>query len=251
MGHPLPSLCYLPSTSSSNPSAEEIDLFIQSLSKPILLFLYSTSNPLKSTYFNFLNRNLINSWKGKEPELEIYALSSQSSETQRKELEALSKSSQFSSIFDSSTPSTKSDVTLLSDSKSEFTNFLELPTFASPSSNYGKDGKSLKNLILLLRGGQITRLYHPTINDNQENISKRIFEMLIPDEDLAWTFEFRNTSSKSDYLLVVTSVHSEILSRSALRERDSILNHHRIYFSTFSFARFPNIILLDSASMSP
>lgn len=185
MGHPLPSLCYLPSTSSSSSSSEEIDLFIQSLSKPILLFLYPNSNILITNYFHFLNRDLINSWKVKEPELEIYALSTQSSETQVKQLQALSKSSQFSSVFDSSTPNSKSDVTLLSDSKLEFTNFLELPTFSAAPFNRGKDGKSLKNLILLLRGGQITRLYHPTINDNQENVSKRIFEMLIPDEDLA------------------------------------------------------------------
>ncbi|KDN52273.1 hypothetical protein K437DRAFT_277676 [Tilletiaria anomala UBC 951] len=170
MGHPLPALTPLQSTDGG-----EVDLFLLSLSKPCLIFIYPlTGVPGKkvSDSWNAIPgargctsnlcsvRDSISALTKREPELSIFGLSTQSTAYQTEAVQRL-----------------KLPFSLLSDEKLEFADKLDLPTFEW-------EGKRvLKRMALLLRGGQITRVSYPVFPPDKA--AELALPMLVPDEDLA------------------------------------------------------------------
>lgn len=148
LGHPLPALIDLASTSGTT-----VDLFTLSLRQPVMLFLYpSTASPLRPTPNGWADipgasgctphltsvSSHLDTLRCKEPNLKIFGLSTQSHSEQVEAKHRLALQ------FD-----------LLSDEKHELTNALEIPTFQLDGRSY------LRRMTLLLRGGQITRVDYP------------------------------------------------------------------------------------------
>lgn len=148
LGHPLPALIDLASTSGTT-----VDLFTLSLRQPIMLFLYpSTSSPLRSTpsswssipgatgctpHLTSVNAHL-SRLVSKEPDLKIFGLSTQA------HAEQVEAKQRLGLKFD-----------LLSDENEQLRQVLDIPSFECQGKKY------LKRMTLLLRGGQITRLDYP------------------------------------------------------------------------------------------
>ncbi|WFD42550.1 hypothetical protein MPSI1_001196 [Malassezia psittaci] len=147
-GHPLPALTILQSTDRGEP---EVDLFLLSLSRPILLctFSYPTqvrnkrqeidcsdSHPSSLQLLSF--KSQIAALKSREPNLLVYGLSTYPEECQSYVHKKLGL-----------------PFPLLSDSKGTFSQQLELPS-------YEQDGvRLLERCVLLLREGQVTRVDYP------------------------------------------------------------------------------------------
>ncbi|SNX85058.1 uncharacterized protein MEPE_03767 [Melanopsichium pennsylvanicum] len=154
LGHPLPALIDLASTSGTT-----VDLFTLSLRHPIMLFVYpSTASPLRSTPSGWSDipgasgctPHLISvathlpHLLAKEPQLKVFGLSTQT------HVEQIEAKQRLMLPFD-----------LLSDEKLELTKVLEIPTFELQGKSY------LKRMTLLLNGGQITRLDYPIRNPEE------------------------------------------------------------------------------------
>ncbi|EST05072.1 Redoxin [Kalmanozyma brasiliensis GHG001] len=148
LGHPLPALIDLASTSGTT-----VDLFTLSLRQPIMLFLYpSTASPLRPTPAAWstipgatgctphltsipphIPRLLV-----KQPSLAIFGLSTQA------HVEQVEAKQRLNLPFG-----------LLSDEKEELLQALEIPSFELEGKRY------FRRMTLLLQGGQITRLDYP------------------------------------------------------------------------------------------
>lgn len=170
MGHPLPALTPLPST-----SGEPVDLFLLSLSKPVLLFIYPRTGPPGENIAAEWNaipgargftpnlcsvRDSIGPLRANEPDLQIFGLSTQSTKYQSEVVDRLHL-----------------PFAILSDEKRDFTQKLDLPTLE------WEGQKLLKRMTLLLRGGQVTRVCYPVFPPDQA--AALALPMLIPDEELA------------------------------------------------------------------
>lgn len=180
LGHPLPALIDLASTSGTT-----IDLFTLSLRQPILLFLYpSVSSPLRTTRSSWstisgasgCTRSLttvsshLPALLAKEKELAIFGLSTQ---PQAEQVEAKQR---LGLKFD-----------LLSDEKEELTKALDIPTFQVEGTRY------VKRMTLLLRGGQITRVDYPI--EKAEEAAKRAEGLLRSEEELMNEVEARDAAT--------------------------------------------------------
>ncbi|WFC98464.1 hypothetical protein MYAM1_001192 [Malassezia yamatoensis] len=139
-GHPLPALTILQSTDRGGP---EVDLFLLSLSRPILLSRNerqeidcSDSHPSSLQLLSF--KSHLAALKSREPNLVVFGLSTQPEECQSYVHKKLGL-----------------PFPLLSDSKGTFSQQLELPS-------YEQDGRQLlQRCVLLLREGQVTRVDYP------------------------------------------------------------------------------------------
>jgi peroxiredoxin len=152
-GHPLPPLIELASTSGGF-----VDLFLLSLTRPVLLFVYPrTAKPGEQIQESW---NQIPGARGctpelcgvrdglqpllkKEPDLAIFGLSSQSTEYQQEVSQRLHL-----------------PFPLLSDSEFKLQEPLGLPTLEWQSTKY------LQRITLLLREGQITQVQYPVFPPN-------------------------------------------------------------------------------------
>lgn len=166
MGHPLPALTALPSTAGG-----EVDLFMMSLNRPVLVFAYPRTgrpgvpNPLGwdaipgargCTPHLCSVRESVDELQRREADLAIFGLSTQTTEYQKEAADRLHL-----------------PFPLLSDAKLEFTHKLELPTMQV-------EGETLlKRITLLLRGGQVTRVDYPVFPPDKA--AERALPMLEPD----------------------------------------------------------------------
>ena len=180
LGHPLPALIDLASTSGTT-----VDLFTLSLRQPILLFLYpSTSTPLRPTPPNWsaipgalgctphlttLSTHLPQ-LLSKEPELKIFGLSTQAHTEQMESKERL-----------------KLPFDLLSDEQEELTKALDIPTFEVEGKRY------LRRMTLLLRGGQVTRVDYPI--EMPGEAAKRAEGLLRSEQELMAEVEARDAAA--------------------------------------------------------
>ncbi|UZJ52326.1 hypothetical protein CBS101457_001646 [Exobasidium rhododendri] len=153
-GHPLPPLIELASTSGGF-----VDLFLLSLTRPILLFIYprtaKAGEQVKDSWNSIPGargctpelcciRDEIQPLLARESNLAIFGLSSQTNDYQQE----VSKRLQL-------------PFPLLSDSDFKFQAALELPTFQWESVNY------LQRITLLLREGQVTQVQFPVFPPNK------------------------------------------------------------------------------------
>lgn len=180
LGHPLPALIDLASTSGTT-----VDLFTLSLRSPIMLFLYpSTSSPLRATpaswstipgatgctpHLTSVNSHLPQ-LLSKEPSLQIFGLSTQPATEQ---LEAKTR--------------LNLDFHLLSDESQQLREILDIPTFECEGKKY------FKRMTLLLRGGQITRLDYPI--ERPEEAARRAEGLLRSEQELMDEVEARDAAS--------------------------------------------------------
>ncbi|KAJ1023845.1 hypothetical protein NDA13_004679 [Ustilago tritici] len=183
LGHPLPALIDLASTSGTT-----VDLFTLSFRQPILLFLHaSLSTPLRTTPSSWssipgasgstrsltaLNIHLPN-LLAKEKGLVVFGLSTQPHSEQKQAKQRLGLN------FD-----------LLSDEKQDLLSALHLPTFEAkeePGRRY------VKRMTLLLRGGQVTRLDYPI--ESPEEAPVRAEALLKSEEELMLEVEARDAAN--------------------------------------------------------
>lgn len=147
-GHPLPPLIELESTSGGY-----IDLFLLSLQRPVLLFIYprtaSEGEQISDSWKNIPGafgctshlqsvQESLKTLQSKEKDLVIFGLSGQSSQEQKS----------FSDRF-------KLDFPLLNDKDLLLQKALDLPTFTWNQNTY------LQRITLLLREGQVTQYQFP------------------------------------------------------------------------------------------
>lgn len=180
LGHPLPALIDLASTSGTT-----VDLFALSLRSPILLFLYpSTASPLRETPASWSTipgatgctphlttaSSSLQNLLAKEPSLEIFGFSTQS------HAEQLEAKQRLNLKFD-----------LLSDEKEEFVRALDIPTFEVEGKRY------VKRMTLLLNSGQVTRVDYP-IKEPQE-AAKRAEDLLRTEQELMDEVEARDAAA--------------------------------------------------------
>lgn len=152
-GHPLPPLIELSSTAGGF-----VDLFLLSLSRPILVFIYPrTAAPGEKVPDSWNQipgargctpelcsiRDELQPLLKKEPNLTIYGLSSQSTDYQQEVATRL-----------------RLPFPLLSDSECKLQKALDLPTFQWESKTY------LQRITLLLREGQVTQIHYPVFPSN-------------------------------------------------------------------------------------
>jgi peroxiredoxin len=152
-GHPLPPLIELSSTSGGY-----IDLFLLSLKRPILVFIYprtgAPGEQIKDSWNQIPGargctpelcsiRDDIQPLLLKEPDLAIFALSTQTTEYQQEVVQRL-----------------KLPFPILSDCEFKLQKALDLPTFEWQSTKY------LQRITLLLREGQITQIHYPVFPSN-------------------------------------------------------------------------------------
>lgn len=148
LGHPLPPVVELASTAGGT-----VDLFLTSLTKPVLVFGYPrTGAPGEQVPASWDAipgargctpelcgvRDSLKPLKKAEPGLAIFGLSTQTTEYQREAAERL-----------------QLPFPLLSDSDFKLQKALDLPTFEWNGSRY------IERITLLLRDGQITQIHHP------------------------------------------------------------------------------------------
>jgi peroxiredoxin len=152
-GHPLPPLIELQSTAGGI-----VDLFLLSLKRPVLVFVYPrTAAPGEAVPDSWNQipgargctpelcsiRDEIKPLLAQEPNLAIFALSSQTTTYQQEVVQRL-----------------KLPYSLLSDSDFKLQRALDLPTFQWQSTKY------LQRITLLLREGQITQIHYPVFPSN-------------------------------------------------------------------------------------
>ncbi|SJX63413.1 uncharacterized protein SRS1_11069 [Sporisorium reilianum f. sp. reilianum] len=180
LGHPLPALIDLASTSGTT-----VDLFTLSLRQPILLFLYpSTASPLRATpaawptirgasgctpHLTTVNAHLP-TLLAKEPELHIFGLSTQS------HAEQLEAKTRLGLKFE-----------LLSDEAGLLREALDIPCFEVEGRRY------FRRMTLLLRGGQITRVDYPV--ERVEEAGKRAEGLLRSEQELMEEVEARDAAA--------------------------------------------------------
>ncbi|TKY84759.1 hypothetical protein EX895_005839 [Sporisorium graminicola] len=180
LGHPLPALIDLASTSGTT-----VDLFTLSLRSPIMLFLYpSTSSPLRATpatwstipgatgctpHLTSVNAHLP-TLLAKEPELKIFGLSTQP------HAEQLEAKTRLGLKFD-----------LLSDETDALREALDIPSFEVEGRRY------FRRMTLLLRGGQITRLDYPV--DVPQEAARRAEGLLRSEQELMDEVEARDAAA--------------------------------------------------------
>ena len=180
LGHPLPALIDLASTSGTT-----VDLFTLSLRQPIMLFLYpSTASPLRATpsgwsdipgasgctpHLSAVSTHLA-ALRAKEPDLAIFGLSTQSHTEQQEAKNRL-----------------KLPFDLLSDERCELTSALDIPSFKVEGKTY------VKRMTLLLRGGQITRVDYPVKVPVEAAI--RAEELLRTEQELMDEVEARDAAA--------------------------------------------------------
>jgi peroxiredoxin len=153
-GHPLPPLIELPSTSGGT-----VDLFLTSLTRPVLLFIYPrTASPGESVKESWNQipgargctpelcniRDETKSLLDREPSLAIFALSTQPTTVQQEVAKRLNLS-----------------YPILSDSDLKLQSALDLPTLTWESTKY------LQRITLLLREGQVTQVNYPVFPSNK------------------------------------------------------------------------------------
>ncbi|KIS68570.1 uncharacterized protein UMAG_03143 [Mycosarcoma maydis] len=180
LGHPLPALIDLASTSGTT-----VDLFTLSLRQPIMLFLYpSTASPLRATpaswssipgatgctpHLTSVNTHLSH-LLSKESELQIFGLSTQS------HTEQIEAKARLGLKFD-----------LLSDERQQLREALDIPSFECEGKRY------FKRMTLLLRGGQITRLDYPI--QVAHEAAKRAEALLRSEQELMDEVEARDAAA--------------------------------------------------------
>ena len=164
-GHPLPPLIELPSTSGG-----VVDLFLLSLTRPVLLFIYprtgAPGEQIQETWNQIPGargctpelcsvRDGIQSLLAREPTLAIFGLSTQGTDYQTEVVQRLGL-----------------PFPLLSDSEFALQSGLDLPTFEWQSTRY------LQRITLLLREGQITQVQYPVFPP--DSAAKNALDMLAP-----------------------------------------------------------------------
>ncbi|SPO26654.1 uncharacterized protein UTRI_03945_B [Ustilago trichophora] len=180
LGHPLPAIIELASTSGT-----AVDLFTLSFRRPIMLFLYpSVSTPLRPTpaawstipgatgctpHLNSITPH-IPSLLSKEQNLAIFALSTQP------HIEQVEAKHRLNLPFD-----------LLSDEHEELCKVLEFPSFQVEGKRY------FKRMTLLLRSGQITRLDYPI--EKPEHAAKSAEGLLRSEQELMDEVEARDAAT--------------------------------------------------------
>jgi peroxiredoxin len=152
-GHPLPPLIELPSTSGGY-----IDLFLLSLKRPVLLFIYPrTAAPGEKVPESWNDipgargcsphlcgvRDNVKVLEDRERDLAIFGLSNQSTAYQSEAVQRL-----------------RLPFPLLSDANGELRKALDLPTFHWQGQTF------LQRITLLLREGQITQVQYPVFPPN-------------------------------------------------------------------------------------
>lgn len=179
LGHPLPALIDLASTSGTT-----VDLFTLSLRQPIMLFVYpSTASPLRVTPPSWSSipgatgctphltsiPPHIPHLLAKEPKLAIFGLSTQA------HAEQLEAKQRLNLPFD-----------LLSDEKEELRQALDIPSFEVEGKRY------LRRMTLLLDGGQITRVDYPI--EKPEEAVRRAEGLLRTEQELMDEVEARDAA---------------------------------------------------------
>ncbi|KAN0065257.1 hypothetical protein ACQY0O_001754 [Thecaphora frezii] len=166
LGHPLPALIDLPSTSGST-----VDLFLLSLRKPILLFLYPQTVSYSRSFSSWLPH--LGALRSIEPDLEILALSTQPPAAQLVDHQTL-----------------KLQFHLVSDHMRQLATALDIPTQPTKQDNGQGEETVFRNLTMLLRGGQITRIDYPI--DNLDDAAERAKRLLVSEEELMREIEERD-----------------------------------------------------------
>ena len=179
LGHPLPALIDLPSTSSTT-----IDLFTLSLRSPIMLFLHprlsTPISPTPSTWSTIPNASgctrhltsvntVLPQLLAKEPQLKVFGLS-----TQRPAEQAEAKQ-RLNLEFD-----------LVSDEAGQLGEALDIPSFHVEGQKY------LKRMTLLLNGGQVTRVDYPVEPDEA---AQRAVRLLRTEQELMEEVEARDAAA--------------------------------------------------------
>ncbi|EPQ26884.1 uncharacterized protein PFL1_05519 [Pseudozyma flocculosa PF-1] len=164
LGHPLPAIIDLDSTAGGT-----VDLFILSLSKPVLLFLYPQSTSSAALLASYAQH--LPPLRRIEPDLHIFGLSTQPHAEQLHDV-------------------AKHDIPfpLLSDEHRQLTQALDIPTVPAQGST-----SVFKHLTLLLNGGQITRIDFPI--DRPEEAAVRALRLLVSEEELMRQVEERDAKA--------------------------------------------------------
>ncbi|PWZ00125.1 hypothetical protein BCV70DRAFT_200287 [Testicularia cyperi] len=180
LGHPLPALIDLKSTSGGT-----VDLFTLSLSRPVMLFLYprtgvpgqappagwdAVAGATGCTPHMTAVASHLPTLLAKEPELKVFGLAINPPDYQAEAKERL-----------------KLPFDLLSDSELQLTKALDIPTFQLNGQSY------FKRMTLLLRGGQITRLDYPIPRPDQA--ASRAMQLLRSEQELMDEVEARDAAT--------------------------------------------------------